>query len=268
MDKGTVVSSNWNCPFGTRRVIAELTLIVFGGVSQAQGADVSAAVDSSSTTEEIVVTALRVPENLERTAASVDVFTQRRLNDLGVTTLTDLADYAPNVIIEAKSGNASQGLTIKIRGIGVSDVDYLYSDPSVALYIDGVFQPRAMGPQSDLFDLERVEVLRGPQGTLYGKNSLGGAINIITRKPDDTESGELDFAVGNYGEKDYSGRGNTVLIEHTLFASISFTSIDHDGFYRNVYEGGQDPADANRQSVRGALRWLPGDAVTVDLVSA
>lgn len=258
---------NLNFRFGTKRAMAELTLIVLGWASQAQGADVSAAVDSSSTTEEIVVTALRVPENLERTAASVDVFTQRRLNDLGVTTLSDLADYAPNVIIEAKSGNASQGLTIKIRGIGVSDVDYLYSDPSVALYIDGVFQPRAMGPQSDLFDVERVEVLRGPQGTLYGKNAMGGAINIITRKPDDTSGAEISTYFGNYGEIDTSARANTVLVDHTLFASVSFLSVNHDGYYKNTYDPSLDPSNGDRQAVRGALRWLPSDWLTVDFVS-
>jgi len=251
----------------TLRAVKCLCLAGFLISGLRQGSNAVAAELSDSGIEEIVVTSRHIEEKLQTTGASIDVFTQKRLDDLGVTTLTDLSSFSPNVLIQAKSGNASQGLTIKIRGVGVSDVDYLYSDPSVALYIDGVFQPRAAGPQFDLFDLERVEVLRGPQGTLYGKNSLGGAINIITRKPDDTESGELDFAVGNYGEKDYSGRGNTVLIEHTLFARISFTSIDHDGFYRNVYEGGQDPSDANRQSVRGALRWLPSDAVTVDLVS-
>ena len=113
--------------------------------------------------EAVIVTSRRMEEKLQTTGASIDVFPQKRLDELGVTTLSDLSNYAPNVMIEAKSGSASMGLTIKIRGIGVSIVDYLYSDPSVAVYIDGVFQPRAQGPQFDLFDLERVEILRGPQ---------------------------------------------------------------------------------------------------------
>jgi iron complex outermembrane recepter protein len=254
-----------NCWWRAGLTSAPIMLMLVGLVSHTRGAE--ATVDSSSGIEEVVVTARRVPENLERTGASVEVFTQHRLDDLGVTTLADLADYAPNVIIEAKSGNASQGLSIKIRGVGVSDVDYLFSDPSVALYIDGVFQPRAMGPQSDLFDLERVEVLRGPQGTLYGKNALGGAINIITRKPDDTTSAEVSAYVGNYDEIDTSFRANTPLVDHTLFASVSLLSVNHDGYYKNTHSPGLDPSNGDRQAVRGALRWLANDSLTVDFIS-
>jgi iron complex outermembrane receptor protein len=216
---------------------------------------------------EIVVTSRRFEENLEATGASIEVFTQKRMDDLGVTKLTELSDYAPNLIIEAKSGSASNGLTIKIRGIGVSNVDYLYSDPSIALYIDGVFQPRTQGPQFDLFDLERIEVLRGPQGTLYGKNSLGGAINIITRKPDGADGAEVAATVGNFGEIDFSGRASTTIIDHTLFASLSVLSIGHDGFYNNTYISGLDPSDADRQAIRAALRWLPSEIIAVDFVS-
>jgi iron complex outermembrane receptor protein len=228
---------------------------------------VEAANDSTGGIAEIVVTSRRMPENLERTGASIEAFTQARLDDLGVTTLADLSAYMPNVLIEAKSGSPSLGLTIKIRGIGVSDVDYLFSDPSVGLYVDGVFQPRAQGSQSDLFDLERVEVLRGPQGTLYGKNSLGGAINIITRKPDAEENADVGITVGNYGEMDASAHANTALIAHTLFASIAVQSVEHAGFYNNTYPGVRDPANADRQALRAALRWRPSDEVTVDVVS-
>jgi iron complex outermembrane receptor protein len=231
-------------------------------------ADEPAAYDQSGyEIPEIVVTSRRIEENLQTTGASIEVFTKKRLDDLGVTTLTALSDYAPNVIIEAKSGSAANGLTIKIRGIGVSNVDYLYSDPSVALYIDGVFQPRAQGPQFDLFDLERIEVLRGPQGTLYGKNSLGGAINIITRKPDGVDSAEVSATVGNYGELDFSGRASTTIIDHTLFASLSVLSIEHNGFYNNTYLSGLDPSDADREAIRAALHWLPSDRIAVDFVS-
>jgi iron complex outermembrane recepter protein len=266
-DETQTMDSKWHCRFSSLRAFAQIAAIMFGLMARAQGADMSTTMDASTAIEEITVTALRVPTDVERTGASVAVFTQHRLTDLGVTTLTDLAEYAPNVIIEAKSGNASQGLSIKIRGVGVSDVDYLYSDPSVALYIDGVFQPRAMGPQSDLFDLDRVEVLRGPQGTLYGKNALGGAINIITRKPEDTERAEIVAYVGNYDEIDTSALANTVLVDHTLFASVSFQTVNHDGYYENTYAPALDPANGDRQAVRGALRWLPSNWLTVDFVS-
>src|ERR1700722_4577275 len=251
----------------TLRAVKSLCLAGFLISGLRQGSNAVAAELSDSGIEEIVVTSRHIEEKLQTTGASIDVFTQKRLDDLGVTTLTDLSSFSPNVLIEAKSGNASQGLSIKIRGVGVSDVDYLFSDPSVALYIDGVFQPRAMGPQSDLFDLERVEVLRGPQGTLYGKNALGGAINVITRKPDDTTSAEESAYVGNYDEIDTSFRANTPLVDHTLFASVSLLSVNHDGYYKNTYSPGLDPSNGDRQAVRGALRWLANDSLTIDFIS-
>jgi iron complex outermembrane receptor protein len=237
------------------------------GVSSSQANTASGIDGDEQGISEVVVTSRRIEENLQTTGASIEVFSQSKLDELGVTSLTDLTDYAPNVIIEAKSGSSSLGLTIKIRGIGVSDVDYLYSDPSVALYIDGVFQPRAQGVQSDLFDLDRVEILRGPQGTLYGKNSLGGAINIITRKPDEASAAATEVTVGNYGELNYSARANTALIDHSFFASVSFLSVDHNGYYNNVYESGLNPSSADRQAIRGAVRWIATDSVTLDLVS-
>jgi iron complex outermembrane recepter protein len=217
--------------------------------------------------EEVTVTSRRIEETLQTTGASIAVFTQKNLDDLGVTTLTDLANYAPNVLVEAKGGSASMGLTLKIRGIGVSTVDYLYSDPSVAVYIDGVFQPRAQGPQFDLFDLERIEILRGPQGTLYGKNTLGGAINILTRKPDAAPGAEVGVTVGNFGALNVTGRANMALIDRTLFGNLAVFSVKHDGFYNNLYPAERDPASENRQAIRGALRWIASDAVSVDWVS-
>jgi iron complex outermembrane recepter protein len=238
------------------------------GYDPSARADAPASVEEGDATplEEVLVTSRKVPENLQTAGASIEVFSSQRLEDLGIAALTDLTNYAPNVIIESKSGSDSLGLSIKIRGIGVSDVDYLYSDPSVAVYIDGVFQPRVEGIQSELFDLDRVEMLRGPQGTLYGKNALGGAINLITRKPDATESAQADLTVGNYGELDFRGGANTVLVDQSLFANLSVVSINHDGYYKNTFETDSDPSDGDRIAARGALRWLPSDNVTVDLV--
>ncbi len=254
------------CGSRANLVVAGALLILRSGVFVTAADAATATGDEEPGIEDVVVTARRIEEKLQTTGASIEVFNQARLNDLGITQLTDLSNYAPNVVIESKSGSASLGLTLKIRGIGVSDVDYLYSDPSVGLYIDGVFQPRAAGVQSDLFDLDRVEVLRGPQGTLYGKNSLGGAINIITRKPDSGDGATLEATVGNYSERDYSGRATTTLVDHTLFASLAVLSVDHNGYYNNVYASGTDPADGDRQAIRGALRWLADDSVTTDLI--
>ena len=129
---------------------------------------VSVALSSSAPTEvdegrlEVVtVAARRVAEDLQTTGASVTAFTGEELAARNVTELTDLTRYTPNLELKANAGSAADGLVVKIRGIGVSNVDFLNADPSVAVYVDGVFQARAFGPQAALFDLESVEVLRG-----------------------------------------------------------------------------------------------------------
>jgi iron complex outermembrane receptor protein len=227
----------------------------------------TASEDQPEGVQEIVVTARRVAENLQTTGASITAFTSDKLEALNINSASDIAKFTPNLEFKTRGGAASQGLAIKIRGIGVSDVDFLASDPSVAVYIDGIFQARAFGPQFELFDLERVEVLRGPQGTLYGKNSLGGAVNIVTRKPDGKANAAVDATLGNYGRLNFSGRGSTVLIDDKLFASIAVVSHTREGFYRNQVASGLDPANENLQAVRGALRWVPSSSVTVDLTA-
>jgi iron complex outermembrane recepter protein len=217
--------------------------------------------------EEVIVTARRVSENLQTTGAAITAFSGQELYDLNVTTEGQLAKYVPNLELKANAGSAADGLVIKIRGIGVSDVDFLNADPSVATYVDGVFQARPFGAQFDLIDLESVEVLRGPQGTLYGKNALGGAINIVTHKPDGRESAEVDATGGNYGTSNFTGRAQTSLVSDILFASLAVMSRTHDAYYKNLYQRGEDPGNEDRQAARLALRWLPGSAVKVDLVA-
>lgn len=242
---------------------------MFGGAAHAQEAQAQQPVaqEPSEGLEEIVVTARRVSESLQTTGVSVAAFTSDRLESLNIDTAADIARFTPNLELKTRGGAASQGLAIKIRGIGVSDVDYAANDPSVAVYIDGIFQARAFGPQFELFDLERIEVLRGPQGTLYGKNSLGGAINIVTRKPDGVDSASMDLTVGSYGRLNFSARVGTTLIDEKLFLSLAGTTRTRNGLYDNLFAEGLDPADENQQAVRGALRWLPTSNVTVDLVA-
>jgi iron complex outermembrane recepter protein len=216
--------------------------------------------------DEVIVTARRVSENLQTTGAAVTAFSGQELDDLNIRTASDLTKYVPNLELKANAGSAADGLVVKIRGIGVSDVDFLNADPSVSTYVDGVFQARPFGPQFDLFDLDSVEVLRGPQGTLYGKNALGGAINIVTHKPDGRDEAELAATAGNYGTLNFMGRAQTSLVPDTLFASLALMSRTHDAYYHNLYQTGEDPGNEDRQAARLALRWLPGSAVAVDFV--
>jgi iron complex outermembrane receptor protein len=213
---------------------------------------------------EIIVTARHVTEDAQSTGMAVSVFTGDQLHALGVTDASDLPNYTPDLVLKANTGSAAQGLVVKIRGIGVSNVDFLQADPSVSMYVDGVFQARPFGSQFELLDLDRVEILRGPQGTLYGKNSLGGAINFITHKPSGDDSASIEATFGNYGAIDLTARGEAALIKDVLFGSFAFSARSHDAYYNNLYPGGVDLGDEQNQTARVALRWLIGSA-TIDL---
>ena len=129
--------------------------------------------------EEIVVTAERRESNLQRTAVAVTAFDQQMLDHLDVRQLTDFQYFAPSLVFSQDNSE----FKVSIRGVGSDDVG-TNSQPGVALHLDGVFIGRSAGFNAATYDIEQIEVLRGPQGTLYGRNSTGGAINVISRPPD------------------------------------------------------------------------------------
>src|SRR3989338_3660669 len=142
----------------------------------------------ANTIEEIIVTAQKREENLQETPVSVTPFTSGNLEDRGFTDLMMIADATPNM--QFLAGGAATGgnneALVYLRGIGQSNHSIIF-DSGVGIYLDGVYLARSQGGVLDLFDIERIEVLRGPQGTIFGKNTVGGAVNVITRKP----TGEL-----------------------------------------------------------------------------
>jgi len=157
--------------------------------------------DSTATgaLEEIVVTAQKRAENLERTPIAITAFTAATIARTGVSNLADLAEKAPNVTFKftAPISGASNAATVFIRGIGQSDFA-LTTDPGVGTYVDGVYLSRSVGGVLDVLDLERVEILRGPQGTLFGRNTIGGAISLLTKRPSFGEtSGSVQLTGGS-----------------------------------------------------------------------
>ncbi|MCB1703056.1 MAG: TonB-dependent receptor plug domain-containing protein, partial [Halioglobus sp.] len=159
---------------------AAALLPAFSAPLLAQGDEPPAAPKQSLQLEEVLVTASRREENLQDVAMSVSAFTGDFFRDSGVNQLKDLEQYTPNLVINPGT-NANES-SIRIRGIG-SVGSNSGIDPSVGLFIDEVYQGRAGMGISDLIDVQRIEVLRGPQGTLYGKNTAAGAISIITNLP-------------------------------------------------------------------------------------
>src|SRR5690349_4968281 len=167
----------------------------------APAADATAATNNEgedTATGEIVVTARRTEERLQRVPSSISAFNERALDRIQATDTTGLQGAVPNLNIVQGRGS-SDATNIYIRGIGQPDALQTF-DPAVGVYVDDVYLSRIRGNQLDLLDVDRIEVLRGPQGTLYGKNTIGGAIKYVTHRPGNDLRINTSFAVGSYGQ--------------------------------------------------------------------
>lgn len=214
--------------------------------------------------EDIVVTARKRDEGLQDTPISITALTAEGLEGRGVVGIDGIAASTPNLQLDAVapvSGNNAAG-TVFLRGIGQIDFT-LNTDPGVGIYVDGVYVARSVGSIFDLADIQRIEVLRGPQGTLFGRNTIGGAISITTNRPDDVYSGSLEATLGSFDRLDIKGTVN-VPISDQLFARISLMSRDRAGYVRRALTG-ERLGDDNKVAARAALRWLPTPELTVDL---
>jgi iron complex outermembrane receptor protein len=199
--------------------------------------------------EEIVVTATKTgAQLLQRTPLAVSAFSGLQIQDQQVANVKDLVQYTPNLEVAQSTASAE----IFIRGIGSTNV-FAGSDPDVTVQVDGVYISRPSGQFADLSDVARVEVLRGPQGTLYGRNAAGGTINVISQQPSETFTADTAFTVGSDNLAQTRDYISGPLADHVQ-ASLAVSYQRHDGYIRNIAPGGRDAEDANRGSVRGQLR--------------
>jgi len=202
--------------------------------------------------EEITVTAQRKAESLQRAALAVSAVSAEQLESQGVTRVQDLKAIVPAVQLPTAAGPFS---LFYLRGVGNFNGNSL-SDAAVALNLDGVYISRPSSTAGLFYDLERVEVLKGPQGTLYGRNATGGAINLITRKPTSQFGGEATLDFGNYGLRKFNGALNVPLSER-IAARLSAQTIDHDGYLSD----GTD--DDKSRAARLQVSFQPGDAFSL-----
>lgn len=197
--------------------------------------------------QEIVITADRTGlRSLQDTPIAVSVVGGDLIDAQGLDTIKDLAPYVPNLAV---SRNVA-GSIISIRGIGSNGG----SDPSVATQVDGVYIANSTA-FTDFFDVQRVEVLRGPQGTLYGRNTTGGLINIISRKPSSQFGGKAQLSYGNFNSFDASGYVTGPIAGEALTASLAATYRRRDPFFNNIAPGGHDLDSANNGGARFQARW-------------
>ena len=211
--------------------------------------------DSNLMFEEVLVTAEKRSESLQDLSQAITVLGGADLDNRQIASFIDLSAVAPGVNIAKNEGFKT---VITIRGVGNEANQNAIANPSVSYHLDGIYVASPFALQTDFLDLERIEVLRGPQGTLFGQNSTGGAINIITTAPSvDSSFGKADLTVGDYGLVKARAAYNLPLSD-TLAVRASIISNRRDGFTDNLTLG-QDLDDANSMSARVRVLYEPSD---------
>jgi iron complex outermembrane receptor protein len=200
--------------------------------------------------EEVIVTAEKRSESLQDISQAITALSGSDLEEKNINSFVDLGSIVPGVTVAKNEGYKT---VISIRGVGNETNQNAIAAPSVAFHMDGIFIASPFSLQTDFIDIDRIEVLRGPQGTLFGQNSTGGAVNVISKKPSTDEfAGKADLTLGNYGLKKYRTSLN-MPISDKVATRFSVSSTERNGFSNNVYTG-QDLDDANNISVRSD--WL------------
>ena len=203
---------------------------------------------------EITVTSRRREEKLQEIPVAVSVVTSDQLADIAATDISELQGYVPNLSIY-QGRNQSTTLTAFIRGVGQADPLWGV-DPGVGLYIDDVYIARAQGALLDVYDVERIEVLRGPQGTLYGKNTIGGAVKYVTKQLSDTPEGKVTLNAGSFTTQELRATIAGPLIKGKLRGKASVALLGRDGYGTNHYTK-RDVSNKNTTAWRLGLEWLP-----------
>jgi iron complex outermembrane receptor protein len=213
----------------------------------------------SETDDKVTVTARRVEEKLQDTPVAVTAFSEKQLERLGAENIGGLQNSVPNLnLVQGRGSNSSAN--IFIRGVGQPDALATF-DPAVGVYIDDVYISRIRGALFDVYDMARIEVLRGPQGTLYGKNTIGGALKIVTLKPGEEFQGRLSVAVGDYNLLEVRARASGALSD-TVRAGISLYSADRDGYVTDPATG-LDYNNKDTMAGRFSLYWDPNSKTSV-----
>ena len=239
-------------------LVAAAALLPFAG-------DVRAAEDepAARTLEEIVVTARRREESLQDVPTSVAVISSEEILARGEANFDVIGQIVPNVHFESAGGTSGvESPVVFVRGMGQADF-IIVEDPAVGLYLDGVFMGRMVGQASDLVDVERIEVLRGPQGTLFGRNTIGGAINIVSKKPDDEFGASIKLAAGEDGHIEARGTVN-IPLNGDWGARLSAFGREMDGYVDALQYDGYELGSEDIWGTRLMISGTMSEQVSVD----
>ena len=240
-----------------------IAIVLLPGTAFAQAGGTSVAAAESDQVTDIVVTAQKRSQSIQSVPIAITAATGADLERRSATNIADIVTKAPNVTVTSSSqGGSNDGFFI--RGIG--QFDFISTvDPGVGVYMDGVYIARTAGASLDLIDIDRVEVLRGPQGTLFGKNAVGGAVSIYTEKPDATGwSGKALARVGENGRLDVGAVLNIPIVEDRLALRVSGIAENQEGYARSLFDN-KKLNGTDRQVGHATLTWTPSPTFTAEV---
>ena len=229
-------------------LLASAAIAAVPGVAAAQAPTQGAAV-----VEELVVTARRREETLKDVPVAVTAVTAERLEATGAADITSLQQSTPNLTVQVARGSNSTLISF-IRGVGQQDPLWGF-EPGVGLYVDDVYIARPQGAVLDVFDIERMEVLRGPQGTLYGRNTIGGAIKYVTAKISGEPQMRFKGQFGSYNQRDFVGSAKG-MVSDSLGVGLTWASFDRDGYGTNLTTGAEH-YDKDVGAARATVEFSP-----------
>jgi iron complex outermembrane receptor protein len=255
-----------------------------GGTALAQNTAAAPETDPQTTRDVVVVTAQFREQDIQDTPLAISAFNTDMLEDRSITSLSNLSSVAPNVNLAEPAATFGPATAAFIRGVGAYDTNLAF-EPGVGVYIDDVYFSTLHGSLLDLLDLERVEVLRGPQGTLAGQNSIGGAVKLYTKKPGEGGKGYVQATYGDFDRTEIRAATDITLVEGQLYARLSGTGVSRDGYvtrydYRCTHPTSTVPStiigpscklgtEGGRSYVgaRAALRWTPDDRFELNIAA-
>jgi len=269
----------------SRRALIACGLAAMGIAAPAAAQTEGDAAQAAEDYGDIVVTAQFRSQRVQDTPLAITAMGAEQLEARGQTSVVDVAAQAPNVTLRPATSNLGPSLQAFIRGVGQYDSSFA-QEPGVGVYVDDVYYPTLTGSIVDLVDLDRVEILRGPQGTLSGQNSIGGSIKIYSRRPDGTGEGFIQATYGRYNRMELKGAAEFTLVPDSLFVRVTGAGVAKDGYvtrydYACTHPGTTVPGfqtaqggcklgtqgGKSYQAGRVALRWAPGGGFEANLIA-
>ena len=237
--------------------------VLAAAVSMAISGQVNAQRSTTTEIEEVVVTAQKREENLQAVPASVSAMDASAIEKTFARDLMDVAGVSPNMIIDPVLGNGTA--VVSIRGIQLAEVEKSF-DPAVAIYQDGIYLATSTGALLNVWDAERIEVLRGPQGTLFGRNTIGGLVHVIRSKPTGELGGKVNVLISEDDQQDFKGMINfPAIFGGTLATKVSAMDLSGGGYFSNPTRNSSE-GDTEVQAWSASALWNPNDNFQAHLI--